>query len=250
MKGSLLALFYLLAISQAHAQYGNPNYSLQNRKKSPPPPCVEEKHLLAGEMLLLGFDSGRSTVGEDQIEPIKTKLTTFLSSPEGQYVTDIEVVSNSSKTPFYKTVNGKKVLDPDSNVKNLSLAKERASFAEKVLASLKASHPKINFVIKGELAGPEFQPMDLNDRFVTRMTPSYGEKLESLYQKHKSAFNDVAFVKSSFDLMDETKYVNFYQAKFKPFHGLRYVIRGYKKELLKCLDPNVPKKPTSGSSKQ
>lgn len=250
MKGFAIVCFYLLVFSMAHAQYGNPNYSLQNRKKAPPPPCIEEKHLLQGEMIQLNFDLGRSTVGEDQIEPIKTKLTTFLSSPDAQYVTDIEVVSSSSKTPFYKTENGKKVLDPDSNQKNLALAKERAAFAEKVLAPLKSSHPKINFTIKGELAGPEFQPMDLNDRFVTRMTLSYGERLESLYQKNKTAFNDVAFVKSSFDLMDETKYVNLYQAKYKPFHGIRFVIRGYKKELLKCLDPNDSKKPTPGSSKQ
>lgn len=251
MKALNLFGFYLiLGISVAQAQYGNPNYSLQNRKRQAPPPCVDEKFSLFSEMVPLNFDSGRSTVGEDQIEPAKNKISAYLSSHEIELITDVEVTASSSKAPFYTMVNGKKVLDPQSNEKNLSLAKERAVFAEKVITPLKASYPSITFSVAAELAGPDFQPTDLNDRFVTRMTAGYGERVEALFQKHKPSFTDQAVVHSSYDLLDEQKFGNLFQAKFKPFHGIRVVIRGHKRELVKCLENKEKIKPKSGASKQ
>lgn len=252
MKGVWLFIFYLASClsTAVWSLDDSSSHSLQNRKR-PPIPCVEEKHVLHSEMFPLNFELERSTVGEDQIGPVKNKLDLLLASSEVEFITDIEVTASSSKAPFFTTAaNGKRVLDPESGEKNLSLAKERAIFAEKVLKGLKESHPKINFIIQAEVGGPDFQPTDLNDRFVTRMTPSYGEKLESLYQKHKSAFNEQALIQSSYDLIDEKKYGNLFQARFKPFHGIRMVVRGHKKELLKCLDKKETSKPKSRSTKQ
>lgn len=247
---NLLAFYLILGISVAQAQYGNPNYSLQNRKRQPPPACVDEKFVLHGEMIPLNFETGRSTVGEDQIEPVKNKVSAYLSSHEIELITDVTVTTSSSKAPFYTTINGKKVLDPQSNEKSLSLAKERMVFAEKVMSSLKASYPNIKFNFAAELAGPDFHPADLNDRFVTRMTAGYGERVESLFQKHKASYTDQAIVQSSYDLLDEQKFGNLFLAKFKPFHGIRLVIQGYKKELVKCLETKEKINPKSGASKQ
>ncbi|WP_408098730.1 hypothetical protein ACJVC5_07395 [Peredibacter sp. HCB2-198] len=247
---NLIGFYLILGISMAQAQYGNPNYSLQNRKRQPPPPCVDEKFVLHAEMIPLNFESGRSTVGEDQIEPVKSKLTSYLTSHEIELVTDVIVTTSSSKAPFYTTVNGKKVLDPQSNEKSLSLAKERATFAEKVLAPLKTSYPKINFQIEAELAGPDFSPTDLNDRFVTKMTAGYGERVEALFQRYKTSFTDQGVVQSSYDLLDEQKFGNLFLVKFKPFHGIRMVIKGHKRELVKCIENKEKITPKPGASKQ
>lgn len=252
MKGVFLSIFYLSTclFTVVWARDDSSSHSLQNRKR-PPLPCVEEKHVLYAEMFPLNFELERSTVGEDQIGPVKNKVTALLASHEAEFITDIEITASSSQAPFFTTAgNGKRVLDPESGEKNLSLAKERASFAEKVLKGLKESHPKINVIVQAELSGPDFRPTDLNDRFVTRMTPSYGEKLESLYQKYKTAFNDQALIQSSYDLIDEKKYGNLFLAKFKPFHGIRMVVRGHKRELMKCLDKKEINKAKSRSTKQ
>jgi glycerol-3-phosphate cytidylyltransferase-like family protein/cytidylate kinase len=208
-------------------------------RKSIPKECKEEKLVLYSEFLPTSFDEGRSTVGNDVVEPIKQKITSFIQANPEMIVTDVSVTSSSSKTPFHTMVAGKKVIDPKSNEKNLALAQERANFAEKVMNEIKNSGTQlknINFVSKAELAGPEFEPMDLNDRFVTRMTPGYIERIEAVYQKNKKLYEEQALKTSSNDLLDEKQFVNLYQAKFKPFQGFRIVINGYKKEEMKCLE--------------
>jgi len=208
-------------------------------RKNIPKECKEEKIVLYSEFLPTSFDEGRSTVGADQVEPIKQKVLNFIQANPDMIVTDVSVTSSSSKTPFHTIVGGKKVIDPKSNDKNLALAKERSDFAEKVFNDIKQSSSQlknINFQTKAELAGPEFEPMDLNDRFVTRMTPGYIEKIESLYQKNKKLYEEQALKTSSNDLLNEKQFVNLYQAKFKPFQGFRIVINGYKKEEMKCLE--------------
>lgn len=214
----------------------DPEYS---PTKNIPKECVDDKVTLFNEFVPTNFDEGRATVGHDQVEPVKGKIMNFIKSNPEMIVTDITVTSSSSKTPFHTTVAGKKVIDPMSNEKNLSLAKERASFAEKVLNDIKSSSSQlgaINFVTKAELAGPDFDPMDLNDRFVTRMTPGYLEKVESMYKKFQKEFKDQALKESAAELLDEKQFVNLYQAKYKPFQGFRINIKGFKKEEMKCLE--------------
>lgn len=208
-------------------------------RKNMPKECKEEKLVLYSEFLPTSFDEGRSTVGNDQVDPIKKKVLNFIQANPDMIVTDVAVTSSSSKTPFHTMVAGKKVIDPKSNEKNLALAQERANFAEKVFNEIKSSSSQlknINFQTKAELAGPDFEPMDLNDRFVTRMTPGYIERIESVYQKNKKLYEEQALKTSSNDLLDEKQFVNLYQAKFKPFQGFKIVINGYKKEEMKCLE--------------
>lgn len=208
-------------------------------RKNLPKECKEEKLVLYSEFLPTSFDEGRSTVGKDQIEPIKQKVLNFIQSNPGMIVTDVAITSSSSKTPFHTVIGGKKVIDPKSNEKNLALAQERAHFAETVFSEIKGSSSQlknVNFQAKAELAGPEFEPRDLNDRFVTRMTPGYLEKIEAVFQKNKKLYEEQALKTSSSELLDEKKFVNLYQAKFKPFQGFKIVINGYKKEEMKCLE--------------
>lgn len=220
-----------------------------NPAKNIPKECVEEKVSLHSEFVPTSFDQGRTTVGRDQVEPLKAKIVAFIKGNPGMILTDVIVTSSSSKTPYSITIAGKKMIDPKSDAKNLSLAKERALFAETVLAEIKASSSQlshVNFLTSAELAGPDFDSMDLNDRFVTRMTPGYLERLDALYSRHKKVYEEQALKMSAQDLMNEKEFVNLYQAKYKPFQGFKIHIKGYKKEEMKCLDPeefNAPVKP-------
>lgn len=215
----------------------DPHY---NPAKNIPRECVEEKVSLHSEFLPTNFDEGRTTVGRDQVEPLKTKVLAFIKDNPGMILTDVIVTSSSSKTPYSITIAGKKMIDPNSDAKNLSLAKERSLFAETVLSEIKASSSQlshINFLTASELTGPDFDSMDLNDRFVTRMTPGYLERLDALYKRHKKLYEEQALKMSAQDLMDEKEFVNLYQAKYKPFQGFKIQIKGYKKEDMRCLDP-------------
>lgn len=229
---------YTLDIDDAGDYYVglDPEYDI---RKDLPSECKEEKIVLFKEFVPTNFEEGKSTVGQDQVEPIRKKVLNFINSNPDMIVTDVSVTSSSSKTPFHAMVGGKKVIDPKSNEKNLSLAQERAQFAEKVLTEIKNSSSQlknINFQTKAELSGPDFEPIDLNDRFVTRMTPGYVERIEALYQKNKKFYEEQALKSSANELLDEKQFGNLYQAKFKPFQGFRIVINGFKKEEMKCLE--------------
>lgn len=215
----------------------DPHY---NPAKNIPKECVEEKISLYSEFVPTNFDEGRSTVGRDQVEPIKSKVLAFIKGNPGMILTDVVVTSSSSKTPFNITVAGKKMIDPKSDARNLALAQERALFAENVLTEIKASSSQLShvkFMTAAELAGPDFDTMDLNDRFVTRMTPAYLERLDALFKRYEKMYKEQALKNSAEDLMDEKQFVNLYQAKYKPFQGFRIHIKGYKKEEMKCIDP-------------
>lgn len=229
---------YALEIDDAGDYFAgiDPKY---DPRKNIPKECLDEKVILHSEFFPTAFDIGRTTVGEVEIDPVKAKVLSIVKGNSEIIVTDVDVFSSSSKTPFYKIVTGKKVIDPESNDRNLSLAKQRAQFAEKVFNEIKGQDSKfkyINISVSGGLGGPDFVPTDLNDRFVTRMTPGYVEKLDALFKRHQKLFEDGAIIKSSEDLLDEKKYSNLYQAKYKPFQGIRLLIRGFKKEDMKCLE--------------
>jgi len=231
-------------------------YSLQVmglENKSPKSPCVDEKQTLHQEFIEAYFDEGRTSVGKDQIEPIKEKIATFIREHHEMVITDIFVTVTSAKTPFYISDNGKKKLDPQSNERNLKIITDRAGFTEVVLNELKkssSSYEKIKFSTKAELAGPDFSPMDLNGRFVTKMSPGYVEKLEVNFKKNQKLYTEQAFINDYQVLFDENKYVNLYQARFKPFHGFRIEMKGHLKVKMKCVNFTQTKESTDSTSKQ
>jgi hypothetical protein len=207
--------------------------------KDKPAPCVEEKMILYSEFVPLNFDEGRSTVGAEQLDPVKAKIQKFISSNPNMVITDVSVVSSSSKTPFHKLVGGKKVIDPESDQKNLALAQERAVFAQKALDEIKASRPELSKVkceTKPVLAGPDFTPTDLNNRFVTKMTPDYENKVRQMYKEFQEILSKDALIKSPEELLKEERFSNLYQVKYKPYQGFRINISGYKKESMKCTE--------------
>lgn len=210
-----------------------------------PKECIEEKITLYSEFVPTNFDEGRSTVGKDQLDPVKEKISSFISAHPEMIVTDVSVTSSSSKTPFHITVAGKKKIDPESDKRNLALAEQRSGFASQALSEIQKSSSaltKVNFTTKAELAGPDFTPTDLNTRFMTKMTKGYKEKIQALYEENKKIYEEQALTKSAEELMDDKKFVNFYQAKYKPFQGFRIAISGYKKEQMKCSDHSGSKK--------
>ena len=215
--------------------------------------CVEKKIPLHQEFIPLDFEKGRSTVGVDQVLPVQTKIQSFLKDHPEMMVTDIEVTASAAKTPFYIDQKGKKVIDPQSNERHLSLSKERAQFVEKSFEELRKTNSefkKVSTLTKAEVAGPDFEPLDLNDRFVSSMTPNYRDKVEALFEKNKALYADKALVEKPESLLDEKQFVNLYQAKFKPFQGFKLIISGHKKSEMKCIDKPVTDSNSSSASKQ
>jgi hypothetical protein len=196
--------------------------------------CYEEKQNLLTEFIPTSFDKGRSTVGADEVVPIKLKIQDFITSRPDLLITDISIDSISSKAPFFIS---KSLIDPRSDERNFELAQERAIFAAKALEEIKNSRSEfssIKMTTNAFLGGPAFNRMDLNTRFVTKMTPGYEEKMRALFEENKDFYINQALVKSPKELMDETKFVNYYQAKFKAFQGFKLSILGHHKNELKC----------------
>ena len=215
--------------------------------------CVDEKKILLAEFLQTELDASRTTVGQDQVEPVKHRIMSFLKSNSDMIVTDISVTASSAKTPFYTTVAGKKKIDPKSNDRNLSLASDRSVFVARALTTIKSSDSQfshINMSVKAELAGPEFVMMDLNNRFVTKMSPGYLERLTAIYNQNSKAFKEEALINAPEDLLDEKKFSNLYLAKYKPFEGYKIQIHGFIKSEMKCLERPSRDSSKSGSSKQ
>lgn len=221
-------------------------------EKKVPEACVEEKLTLYSEFVPLNFEEGRSEVGIDQIQPVKAKIKAFIDSNPTMIITDVTVTSSSSKTPFHISVGGKKVIDPNSDARNMSLAQDRARYASQSMNELKSSSSalaNVNFSAAAVLAGPDFTPKDLNNRFVTKQTKDYEKQVHAVYEELKDSLTNDALIKSEKELLDESRFTNLYQVKYKPFQGFRVSISGYKKELMKCTDKTDAKaKPASGSS--
>ncbi len=216
--------------------------------------CIDPKKILAHEFVPAPFDDGRSQLGLDAVEPVKKKILDLLKADPNTIVTNVSVTSFSSKTPYYVKKDGKSVIDPNSNEKNLQLSKDRGAFVQQILESIKGSSSqfgKIAFTNEASLAGPDFNPIDLNDRFVTKMSSGYMDRVEAMFQKNKKLFAEEALMNSSEDLYNEKKYVNLYQAKFKPFHGYRIIVNGYKKDEMKCFDsPSSSEQKSDKASRQ
>lgn len=207
--------------------------------------CVEDKHILHSEFILQNFDERRTEVGIDQVQPLKLKLKAFIDSNPTLTITDVAVTSSSSKVPLYMSVGGRKIIDPNSEARSLSIAQDRARFASKALMEIKSSHSALltaNFSAAAALVGPEFTPRELNNRFVTRQSPDYEKQVKALFEEIKDSLAEEALIKSEKDLLDESRFTNLYQAKYKPFQGFRLVISGFKK----CSEKKV--KPSAGSS--
>jgi hypothetical protein len=202
------------------------------------PICVEDKHILFSEFILQNFDDRRTEVGIDQTQVLKSKVKTFIDANPTLVITDVAVSSSSSKVPLYLSIGGRKIIDPKSEARSLALAQDRAHFAARALMEIKNSNSALaqtKFSTSADLSGPDFTPKDLNNRFVTKQTPQYEKQVKALFDEFKSSFEEGALIKSETDLLDESRFSNLYQAKYKPFQGFRVVISGFKK----CVDKKV-----------
>jgi hypothetical protein len=203
-------------------------------------PCVEEIKVLHSEFVPMNFEEGSSTVKSSEIKPVKQKIEDFISSHSNLVITNIDVTSSASKTPFYKTEGSKKVYDKEySDGKNLALSESRANFAQTALDSIKSGHPELaeaKYTTVGAINGPDFDKDDLSDREVTSKDPKYKAQVEKLYTQYKEMLAKDAMIKSSQELLDTKRFTNLYEAKYKPYQGFKIVISGYSKEARKCGD--------------
>lgn len=206
-------------------------------------PCVEEIKVLHEEFVPLNFSEGSSTVGNTQVKPVKEKIEAFVQGKTGIVITDIQVTSSSSKTPYLKTEGGKKVYDKDySDRKNLELAEKRAGFAKISLGAIISENPdldKASYSATGAINGPDYSAEDANLKSITSKDSNYKTKIEALYSENKNSLAKEAMIKSSSDLMDEARFTNLYDAKFKPYQGFKITIKGFSKNSRKCPEENA-----------
>lgn len=215
--------------------------------------CTEPKKPLLQEIIPTSLDN-RSYAGKDLVEPVKLKVEEFLRSHPEMLITDVSVTVLASKHPHIGVFNGKKGIDPESDKKSLGQATEKLIFIQKALEEIEKSstqYTHIKFHSAAKIAGPDFQKSDLNDRFVTKMTPGYFERVKRAYDENRESFKEDAFIHSSDDLLDEHKFSNLYHAKFKPFQGFRIEISGHVRSEMKC-SPQSPdqEKKKANTSKQ
>lgn len=202
------------------------------------PSCGEEERSLLKEFLPTDFDKNRSTVGQDQAEVVRMRVQSFIASNPDMKITKVEVNSLSPRVPFMVLQGTRKIIDPTSDERNSNLARDRGNFARDLLLELRTSSPTLSattFTIQSSLSGPTFTPTDLNDRFVTPLTPNYRARVESFYREHESLYQELALRQDVSDLLNESEFPNLYQVKFKPFQGFRVEISG----INKC--KNVPR---------
>jgi hypothetical protein len=192
--------------------------------------CQSPKELLS-IFIPLDFETQRSSVGLDQVEPLKMSIKNFIQANPHSVITNISVISSSSRFPVYKMIldkhkKPKKVIDPDSIMIISKLVEERGGFAKKILSEFKS----IDFKISSQLSGPDYNPVDLNERFVTRMTPEFEKKVEEAFKKHEHAYTNLALKKKHSELLDEKEFPNLFLVKYKPFLGFKLTISGCEKE--------------------
>ena len=201
--------------------------------------CSEEIVVIHKEFLPGNFGEGRSTVGQDQVETVKLKIFEFLKLNSAVVISSVHITSVSVKIPFYILSDGKKKIDPNSSQRNFSLAQDRAFFLEKVINKSFASDSsmrKVNFHFAAELGGPDFDSLDLNNRFVTNLSTNYQQKVKALYKTFEKEYKEQALKFSVTDLMDEKQFGNLFQVKYMPFQGFRITYSGFKKADSKCSD--------------
>lgn len=221
--------------------------------KTLPKDCVDEKKVLHQEFIRTSIYGDRFKVGLDEVEPVRKSLSDFLKANAELIITDIDVSANVAKLPTFMTVKGRQVIDPKSSEINRAVAKDRSEFLQKMFEGLKGSYSflgKVNLTVKGVLSGPEFSPMDLNERFVTHMTPDYIDRVNAAFTTHKKIYNEVALMPTSEELTQESKFATLFEAKYKPFQGYRIIVKGYRKEEMKCLVKDQKTSPRSKTSKQ
>ncbi len=203
-----------------------------------PPECEAEKKNLLLEFIPAHRGEDRTLVREEEVIPVKELIGGFLGKAVEYIVTEVSVTVTSSRLPFYSTIQGQKVPDPKSDEKNLTIATRRSLRVDRLLEELRTAYPQrasISFRSSAELAGPAFHPTNLNERYVTRMNPGYAEKIEALFRNNEREYRDRVLLTSAGDLLDEKKYGNLFQARFMPYHGYRVLIRGFRKDEMRCV---------------
>lgn len=236
-------------------EVGEPYSNMKSDQDSPgnfPVECLENSKIVLNEFINTPIDERRFTVGEDQVRPIRERVNKFLIFNPKINVTNITITLSMANLPHYKIANGKKVLDENSKEKNNSLLKDQMHFLEKIFQvdkNRKSAYSIINYEFKSELAGPEFNPLTLNERFVTPMTPGYEEKIKKLYKAYEKDYKEKALLSSDSELLNKESFENVFHAKYKPFQGYRITIEGMSKDDINCSGfiPDKKKEAASGT---
>jgi hypothetical protein len=212
--------------------------------------CPEEFNTIHAEVMQLPLEQ-KSTVGKDQVMPVVEKIIAVLKQHPDLVEARVEVVAQSARLPFY---NSQKKIDPGSDKQSEQLARQRAQFMQAAWQQANFRTPKlrqISFESVGKLSGPEFKAKDLNERFIVRKildkeNPNYEPKVIQLFREHQALYHQEALIDGYQQLMDDQRYDNLYQAKFKPFHGFRVTIQGRQP----CPEIRPAVKPQPDTSKQ
>lgn len=169
--------------------------------------CTVSGQLLHQEFLLTAFGKESRTIDVKDAESVVARVKKYVSENPKNKIEKIQVTVCTSAWSL-------------KGNENLDLAKQRSDIMSQELKKL--TWPS---EVSYRVCGPEFDPKDLNDRFVTRESPLFQERFERLLanKELRSLYTSEALVENMETLLD---YSSPFQAKYRPFQGNQIKIWG------------------------
>ena len=174
------------------------------------------------KLIPTSFGIKSRTIDKKDAESVIKEIEQFkLSNPTAEISIDVLTCTSDYELPPV-SLTDKKIDE------HLQLGLERSLMIKNELIKL-----SIPFVIDTKICGPVFKKDDLNDRFVTKESKTFATKFEAL--KKTEGFLDQlreeALIEDPETLME--LHSTLFLAKFKPFQGIRLLIKGKVKQATK-----------------
>lgn len=172
--------------------------------------------ILFKKLIPTSFGIKGRTIDTKDAEAVLKEINNFKSiNPTAEFYIDLLICTSDFELPQASITNRK--ID-----EHLQLAKERSKMIKEELLKVLS----IPIVVVAKICGPVYTKDDLNDRFVTKESNTFASKFESL--KKTEGFLDQLREEALIENPDSLVglYPTIFLAKFKPFQGVRLLIKG------------------------
>lgn len=196
-------------------------------------PTGASEKIIFKKFIHTSFGIKSRTIDKKDAEAVLKEIEKFkVDNPDAEIHIDILTCTSDFELPQV-TITHKKADE------HLQLAVERNAMIKSELLK----YLKIPVTMIAKICGPEFNKEDLNDRFVTKESKTFAEKYEKLKNTagYQEKLKEEALLENPETVMDF--YPTIFLAKFKPFQGIRLLIKGKLKETEKVEKINL--KPSS-----
>lgn len=193
----------------------------------------QSDNIIYKKFIQTAFGVKSRTLDKKDAEAVLLEIQQFkIANPKAEIQIDILTCTSDFELP-QNTITNKKIEE------HLQLAVERNLMIQAELVK----YLKVPVKTVTKICGPEFKKEDLNDRFVTKESNTFAEKYEQLKNTpgYQDQLRDEALIENPESVMD--LYPTIFLAKFKPFQGIRLLIKGKFKEVEKV--EKINSKPSS-----